>query len=89
MSGVKNYNVLVKERGDSVVFLRKIVEGGADKSYGIAVARLAGLPDQVIGRAGDILKNLEDGEFSDAGQPKIAKTRGGRKAANDAQMDLF
>ncbi len=89
LSGVKNYSVLVKERGDTVVFLRKIVEGGADKSYGIAVARLAGLPDDVIGRAGEILKNLEDGELSDAGQPKIAKSRGSRKKANDSQLDLF
>ena len=89
MSGVRNYSVLVKEKGDSIVFLRKIVEGGADKSYGIQVARLAGLPDGVIARANEILKNLEDGELSEAGQPKIARRRSPKAGADENQLSLF
>jgi DNA mismatch repair protein MutS len=88
MQGVKNYNVLVRERGDKVVFLRKIMPGPADKSYGIQVARLAGLPPEVIDRAKEILLNLEEGEFLEAGQPKIATHRS-RKARKDrSQMTL-
>ncbi len=62
---VKNYSVAVKEEGDNVIFLRKIVEGGADKSYGIHVAELAKLPYKVINRAKDILKDLEKNHISD------------------------
>ena len=58
--GVKNYSVAVKEIDDNVIFLRKIVEGGADQSYGIEVAKLAGLPNEVISRAKEILSNLEN-----------------------------
>jgi DNA mismatch repair protein MutS len=61
LPGVRNYNVAVAEEGDNVVFLRKIVPGGADRSYGIHVAELAGLPKAVIGRAQEILRRLEDG----------------------------
>ena len=59
IKGVKNYSVAVKELEDNVIFLRKIVEGGADQSYGIEVAKLAGLPKEVIGRAKEILEGLE------------------------------
>lgn len=59
INGVKNYSVAVKEMQGEVIFLRKIVEGGADQSYGIEVAKLAGLPDKLISRAKDILNNLE------------------------------
>lgn len=59
LPGVKNYSVAVKKLKDSVVFLRKIVEGGADESYGIEVAKLAGLPENVINRAREILEDLE------------------------------
>lgn len=59
LPGVKNFNVSVKEEGDKIVFLRKIVPGGADRSYGIHVAKLAGLPDIIINRANEILKKLE------------------------------
>ncbi|MDA0577072.1 MAG: DNA mismatch repair protein MutS, partial [Verrucomicrobia bacterium] len=69
LTGVKNYNVLVREKDDHIVFLRKIVRGGADKSYGIQVARLAGMPDAVISRAKEILANLEEGELGEQGQP--------------------
>ncbi len=59
IQGVKNYSVAVKEINDNVIFLRKIVEGGADQSYGIEVAKLAGLPKDVINRAKEILGSLE------------------------------
>ncbi|MFH0909174.1 MAG: DNA mismatch repair protein MutS [bacterium] len=89
MKGVKNYNVLVKESGDRIAFLRRIVPGAADKSYGIQVARLAGLPPEVITRAREILSNLEEGEFEETGQPKLAK-RYGRKGQRDPnQLSLF
>ena len=87
MRGVQNYNVLVKEEGDRVVFLRKIVPGGSDKSYGIQVARLAGLPGPVVERAKEILANLEDSELGESGQPKLARRR--RKGSDDSQLSLF
>ncbi len=61
--GIKNYRVAVKKRGDNITFLRKIVRGGADDSYGIEVAALAGIPASVIERAKEILQKVEDGEF--------------------------
>ncbi len=60
LPGVRNYSVAVREVGHSIVFLRKIIEGGADESYGVEVAKLAGLPQEVIGRAREILYGLED-----------------------------
>jgi DNA mismatch repair protein MutS len=72
---VKNYNVAVKEWGGEIIFLRKIVEGGTNRSYGIQVARLAGLPQKVIDRAKEILSNLEKGELDAMGMPKIATTK--------------
>jgi len=89
MPGVQNANVLVKERGDQITFLRKIVPGSADKSYGIHVARLAGLPDSVLERASEILRNLEEGEFEAKGSPKIARHSPRKKKPTDLQMDLF
>ena len=90
LQGVKNYNVLVREKGDHIAFLRKIAPGGADKSYGIQVARLAGLPVPVVDRAKEILANLEEGEFIEPGQPKIAQKRARRPPEPDpSQMNLF
>ena len=67
IDGVKNYNIAVKKRGDDITFLRRIVPGGADDSYGIEVAKLAGIPDSVINRAKDILKELTfDDAFSNS-----------------------
>ncbi len=67
--GVRNYNVAVREWGDEVVFLHKIVEGASDRSYGIHVARLAGIPHEVIERASAILASLEAGSVDGADQP--------------------
>ena len=71
--GVKNYQVAVSERGGEIVFLRKVVPGSASKSYGIEVARLAGLPLHVVERAREILSNLEQNELDPAGRPKFAR----------------
>ncbi len=74
IEGVKNYSVVAKKRDDTVVFLRKIVQGGADESYGIEVASLAGVPDTVIKRAKTILKALEEkGTVQVKGKEKAAK----------------
>ena len=64
LPGVKNYNIAIKARGEDIIFLRKIIPGGADRSYGIEVAKLAGLPDTVVRRARAVLKELESGEHT-------------------------
>ena len=90
MDGIVNCNVQVREKDDTIIFLRKIVAGGADKSYGIQVARLAGMPDPVVRRAKEILANLEEGEFSEEGQPKLARRRSRPAAAPPLdQLTLF
>ncbi|MCO5045801.1 MAG: DNA mismatch repair protein MutS [Verrucomicrobia bacterium] len=89
LPGVKNYNVLVRETGDRIAFLRRIVPGAADKSYGIQVARLAGLPPEVVARAREILHNLEEGEFEETGQPKLARRYGRKGPDNPNQLRLF
>ena len=66
LDGVKNYSIAVKKRGDDITFLRKIVRGGTDDSYGIEVAALAGVPKTVINRAKDVLSKIEHGELGDA-----------------------
>ena len=68
LPGVRNYNIAVRTRGEDIIFLRKIISGGADRSYGIEVAKLAGLPRQVLTRARHILQELED----EAGKPHAA-----------------
>lgn len=74
-SGVTNFNVAVREWGEKVIFLRKILPGSTDKSYGIHVARLAGLPRGVISRANEVLTNLEGNAINEAGKPKLARHR--------------
>lgn len=64
MGGVNNYCIAVKEQGDDIVFLRKIIKGGADKSYGIQVAKLAGVPDQVIARAKELVEELSSADIT-------------------------
>ena len=64
ISGVNNYCIAVKEQGDDIVFLRKIIKGGADKSYGIQVAKLAGVPDPVIQRAKELVEELSDADIT-------------------------
>jgi DNA mismatch repair protein MutS len=86
LDGVKNFNVSVKEWGDEIIFLRKIEEGPADKSYGIQVARLAGIPETIIKRAKEVLNNLENEELNETGRPKFAS---GKRKKQKVQLDLF
>ncbi len=83
---IRNYNVLVKEFNDQMIFLRKIERGGADQSYGIQVARLAGIPDRVIRRAREILKNLEEHEISPQGLTASIRRKLNQ---NSPQLELF
>ena len=92
---VKNYNVAVREWNDQIIFLRKIVEGGTDKSYGIQVARLAGVPKTVIERAKQILVNLEESELTPEGNVRRGTARKNqdreklKHLAPPPQLDLF
>ena len=91
---LKNYNVAVREWHDQIVFLRKIVEGGTDKSYGIQVARLAGVPKNVLDRAKEILRNLEESELTPEGNVRQATRRQQDREklkglAPIPQLDLF
>ena len=88
LDGVENLNVAVREWQDEVVFLHKILEGAADKSYGIHVARLAGVPREVIERSKDILAKLEEQHVDSAGQAKIAR-RSVKSKPSDVQLTLF
>ena len=91
--GVNNYCIAVKERGDDIVFLRKIVQGGADKSYGIQVAKLAGVPDSVINRAKELVDELSDADITAAVQdltaPKAKKKKVHYDQVDLTQMSLF
>ena len=91
---LKNFNVAVREWNDQIVFLRKIVEGGTDKSYGIHVARLAGVPREVLDRAKVILRNLEDSELTPEGTVRQTSRRQQdreklKSLAPPPQLDLF
>jgi DNA mismatch repair protein MutS len=90
-SGVMNFRVDVREEKDRIVFLRRIVKGGADRSYGIQVARLAGLPAGVLQRAKEILQGLEERETDASGKPARIKPKGGSSKSKPQkdQMDLF
>ncbi len=89
LPGVKNFSVQIKEWNDEIIFLRKIIPGGADKSYGIQVARLAGLPEEVLARAREILYNLESGELDENGSPKIGHSQEAPKNKGPQQIPLF
>lgn len=91
---LKNFNVAVREWHDEIVFLRKIVEGGTDKSYGIQVARLAGVPRGVLDRAREILRNLEESELTPEGNVRPPSRRQQdrdklKRLGPPPQMDLF
>ncbi|HEY4283203.1 MAG TPA: DNA mismatch repair protein MutS [Chthoniobacterales bacterium] len=87
--GVCNLNVAVREWNEQIIFLRKIVPGGADKSYGIQVARLAGLPKQILDRAKDILTHLENPNGAATAAPKKRKASKGLPTAQKPQLDLL
>ncbi len=84
---VKNYNIAVKEWNDEIIFLRKLVEGGTNRSYGIQVARLAGIPEDVIRRSKQILTDIEKDGHS-TGRPRSTRSNPGT-VAGQIQMDLF
>jgi DNA mismatch repair protein MutS len=96
---VKNCSIAVREQQGKIIFLRKLVPGAASRSYGIEVARLAGLPPEVLARARELLKNLEAGEFDEAGRPRLARRAAGREKegekerasapVDDSQLGLF
>jgi DNA mismatch repair protein MutS len=83
---IKNYNVAVKLYNDQMIFVRKIERGGADQSYGIQVARLAGVPQKVIRRAAEILKNLEEHEISPQGLTASLRKKLSQSAG---QLEIF
>jgi len=97
MNNVNNYCIAVKECGDDIVFLRKIIKGGADRSYGIQVAKLAGVPDMVIDRAKEIVEQLSDNDITQKVQSIAVDTKGENKGkklpvydeVDMAQMSLF
>ena len=89
MSNVNNYCIAVKEKGDDIVFLRKIIKGGADKSYGIQVAKLAGVPDMVIDRAKEIVAQLCDNDILEKVQNIAIEQKDGKhKAVKYDEVDL-
>ncbi len=94
LTRIKNFNVAVREWNDQIIFLRKIVAGGTDKSYGIQVARLAGVPPSVVERAKEILSNLEASELTPEGKPRaLSRHRAERSQLQSLtpapQLDLF
>lgn len=92
LNNVNNYCIAVKEKGDDIVFLRKIVKGGADKSYGIQVAKLAGVPDSVIDRAKEIVEQLIANDITgvtrNLSQKSVSATDGRKKKEHLDEVDL-
>ncbi len=87
---VKNFNIAVREWDDTIIFLHKLLAGGTNKSYGIQVAALAGVPQTVIKRANELLHNIEQGELNQYGKPCIAKTSQTKSPPQrPSQMELF
>ena len=89
IAGVKNYNIAAKKRGADVIFLRKIVRGGADQSYGVEVAKLAGVPDRVVRRAREILEELESGVGRDDPGAPSNHMRAAESSAPTDQISLM
>ena len=92
MNNVKNFSIAVKEQGDDIIFLRKIVQGGADKSYGIQVAKLAGVPDMVIDRAKEIVNQLVDNDIDntyDAVKEPLSELKFNGDALNKIESFTF
>ena len=83
LDGVKNYCIAVKEKGEDVIFLRKIIRGGADERYGIYVAKLAGIPNVIIKRANEILNGLKEGSYA------ISQVRENKNIKNVSQVDFY
>jgi len=86
---VENFNIAVREWKDQIIFLRKLVPGGTSRSYGIQVARIAGLSESVLKRAGEILNNLEGTELDERGRPRLAQTLSDEDKDDMVQLNLF
>ncbi|MCL4234719.1 MAG: DNA mismatch repair protein MutS, partial [Deltaproteobacteria bacterium] len=86
---VRNYNIGIIERDDRLIFLHRILPGGTNRSYGIQVARLAGLPDPVVSRAKEILANLEKGELDEIGRARLAHHAAEDGNGRRGQLQLF
>ncbi|MFW5996562.1 MAG: DNA mismatch repair protein MutS [Lentisphaeria bacterium] len=87
-NGIQNYNVAVREWGEEIIFLHKILPGGSDKSYGIHVARLAGLPQEVIKRARDVISTLTENSYDSNGKPKLAGQPGNECLEEQGKQSL-
>jgi DNA mismatch repair protein MutS len=85
----RNFNIAVREWNERIIFLRKLVPGGTSRSYGVQVARLAGVPEGVLERAKEILENLEGGELDGSGKPRLARSNRPDPQRQSAQMSLF
>lgn len=83
IEGVKNYSIAVKERGEDIIFLRKIIKGGTDESYGVHVAKLAGVPQDIVKKANEILRNLERKSVFNKGKEKENKKQA------EGQLDFY
>lgn len=88
LAGVNNYCIAVKERGDDIVFLRKIVRGGADRSYGIQVAKLAGVPDSVIERAKELAEQLSDADITETVKDMAGIKKSKKKVPHYDEVDM-
>ncbi|HBI16293.1 MAG TPA: DNA mismatch repair protein MutS [Desulfobulbaceae bacterium] len=88
---IQNYSIAVREWNDTIIFLHHLVKGATNRSYGIQVASLAGVPDHVVSRAHEILKNIEQGEFTRSGEPTIGVSARKKKEIrhNPSQLPLF
>jgi len=86
LPGTVNYNIAVKTRGEDIIFLRKIVPGGADRSYGIEVAKLAGLPDKVVARARAVLEQLENENGVQYVQPRREREQVSLDAVREGEV---
>jgi DNA mismatch repair protein MutS len=86
---VKNLSIAVLEKDDNIVFLRKVIPGAADRSYGIQVAKLAGIPVEVIQRAKEVLSNLESDELTSTQLPRIGRGKKGPKVESKNQLSIF
>jgi len=86
---IQNYSIAVREWNDTIIFLHKLVKGATNRSYGVQVAGLAGVPDHVVNRAHEILTNIEKGEFTSAGEPTIAASDRRNKKKHPCQLPLF
>ncbi len=86
---VRNFQVTVAEQNDRIIFLHRLEPGAANKSYGIQVARLAGVPELVIQRAQEVLENLEAGTLDQVGLPRLARRRRRPALPPDQQLGLF